>query len=957
MDLKPSAVWELANVLSVAQDDKRTTARATVSRTSSDGRIWVRLSGSDIETPVNGTSSASVEAGDGVTVTIGDGRCSITGNDTSPSAGVGMLNSVAGRLDSGIQGVQGDMRAMGDVVAGKATVRELNAAKAYIETLEADTAKIHSLEASEISAAIAYISDLNAENVLASNLTAANAFIRNLVSDDVTADDLIATNGFVESLIASNVTTVELTAASGYVGSLISDEITVDSLEAATAYVGQLEANSVTAESIEAASAYIASLVSEDVTVESLVADTAKVHALTAEQLSAATAFVGALTANSVTASDLTATNAYITALAAENVTAATLEAAAAYIAALDADGIRALDISADHATVGNLDANYAHITNGTIDNARIGYANVTDLDAHYADIGLANVDNAWIERGVLRDASVSDAKIIGVSANKLTAGTIDASRINVTNLNANNITVGTINGQRIGEGSLSLDKLSESVYTSAEIDSIVGDIDRRLDSAIETWTGSVEPSLYSYPANEWQPSQYASHVGDVYYVTNPESDADGQSYRFAYDRTTDSYRWSLIQDSAVTAALSRIMAAEGDIATLKRFDTELSRWKTATDSEVTSLMTSTTRLEAWMELAITDTMMLWKCTPTETPPQLPTQPVLNEGHAIVDESGEVVNDDEGNDVVTETTSAWTVTIPIYDPSMPYYWYTWQQRQADDTFKWTEPVYDRTVSETQRDAKSALSQLALKVDSSVFNEVKQTVDQNSATITSLSTTIATKADGSTVTTLSNLVNSVKQTADSNTASIESLTSTVDGNYSDLTEKHSELSQTLEGISSEVGSLSEAIDGNVSRLSSVETSVEQLSDSIELKASRTEVQESIADAVSVAGGVRYDHTYEQSGETYTFTASASRGNVDITTLIDPDRFVWWVRTEEGDELYARGVTMTVDASALGYRSSIIGGLEEYIDATLVDADGNAIIISTGETVLVHKGLEA
>ena len=110
------------------------------------------------------------------------------------------------------------------------------------------------------------------------------------------------------------------------------------------------------------------------------------------------------------------------------------------------------------------LGANYAHITNGTIDNAKIGYADVNDLSAHYADVGLANVDNAWIERGVLRDASVSDAKIIGVSANKLTAGTIDASRINVTNLNANNITVGTINGQRIGEGSLSLDKLSESV-------------------------------------------------------------------------------------------------------------------------------------------------------------------------------------------------------------------------------------------------------------------------------------------------------------------------------------------------------------------------------------------------------------------------------------------------------------------------------------------------------------
>jgi len=51
-----------------------------------------------------------------------------------------------------------------------------------------------------------------------------------------------------------------------------------------------------------------------------------------------------------------------------------------------------------------------------------------------------------------------------------LTAGTIDASEITVTNLNADNITTGTINGQRLGEGSISLSKLSESVYTEGEV-------------------------------------------------------------------------------------------------------------------------------------------------------------------------------------------------------------------------------------------------------------------------------------------------------------------------------------------------------------------------------------------------------------------------------------------------------------------------------------------------------
>lgn len=44
-------------------------------------------------------------------------------------------------------------------------------------------------------------------------------------------------------------------------------------------------------------------------------------------------------------------------------------------------------------------------------------------------------------------NAVIKDAMIANVSANKLTAGTIDANKINVINLNANNIAAGTLNG------------------------------------------------------------------------------------------------------------------------------------------------------------------------------------------------------------------------------------------------------------------------------------------------------------------------------------------------------------------------------------------------------------------------------------------------------------------------------------------------------------------------------
>lgn len=55
-----------------------------------------------------------------------------------------------------------------------------------------------------------------------------------------------------------------------------------------------------------------------------------------------------------------------------------------------------------------------------------------------------------YIENGV-----IDDAKIKTLSASKLTAGTIDAAKINVLNINAANITTGILNADRIGANSI----------------------------------------------------------------------------------------------------------------------------------------------------------------------------------------------------------------------------------------------------------------------------------------------------------------------------------------------------------------------------------------------------------------------------------------------------------------------------------------------------------------------
>lgn len=124
-----------------------------------------------------------------------------------------------------------------------------------------------------------------------------------------------------------------------------------------------------------------------------------------------------------------------------------------------------------------------------------------------------------------------------------------------------------------------------------------------------------------------------------------------------------------------------------------------------------------------------------------------------------------------------------------------------------NTSKWITNT-DNTLSSLLQRTNKVETDLGKKVSTDVFNEVKQTVDENSSSITKMSETIQTKADGSTVKKLTNTVNSVKQTTEQNSASIGSLQKTVemkaDGSTVESLEKRtSSVEQNLEGFKSSV----------------------------------------------------------------------------------------------------------------------------------------------------------
>lgn len=95
-------------------------------------------------------------------------------------------------------------------------------------------------------------------------------------------------------------------------------------------------------------------------------------------------------------------------------------------------------------AQVQNLSTDYAHITNGAIDNANIGYANVDGLSANYAKIDASNIgtltaDSAWVTKLLVNTGLIAHSgqiftlDAIQVNAASITAGTIDIERIVVT--------------------------------------------------------------------------------------------------------------------------------------------------------------------------------------------------------------------------------------------------------------------------------------------------------------------------------------------------------------------------------------------------------------------------------------------------------------------------------------------------------------------------------------------
>lgn len=164
-----------------------------------------------------------------------------------------------------------------------------------------------------------------------------------------------------------------------------------------------------------------------------------------------------------------------------------------------------------------------------------------------------------------------------------------------------------------------------------------------------------------------------------------------------------------------------------------------------------------------------------------------------------------------------------------------------------------------------------------KVSTTVFNEVKQTVDANSATITKLSETVTTKADGSSVTALSNTVNSIKQTADSNAAAVSRLQTTVSKKAD---------SSTVETVSKTLNTVKQTADSNSANISELSKTVSTKADGSTVTALTTRMSnaEQNLDGFKTTVSKTYvtSQTYNEKVGTLESGISAAKSKADSAT---------------------------------------------------------------------------
>lgn len=194
---------ELASLFVKATYDKPEPKKETIAygtAVTQNGKLHVRLDGSDILTPVESTADA--KPGDRVTVMIKNHTATITGNLTSPSARSEDVQEISENVASKISEFE-------IAIAYRVKTEELEATNAIIDSLRTKLANVNKLESVEAEIETLQSDYAHLDYVLAKDVEALNAEIENLeivfgTFLDISTEDLEALNAELTNLKSYN---------------------------------------------------------------------------------------------------------------------------------------------------------------------------------------------------------------------------------------------------------------------------------------------------------------------------------------------------------------------------------------------------------------------------------------------------------------------------------------------------------------------------------------------------------------------------------------------------------------------------------------------------------------------------------------------------------------------------------------------------------------------------------
>lgn len=293
MDLSNDLISKFVKITSNQSNNKTKEGTAYGTIVEFENKMYVKLDGSDLLTPINSTSD--VKDGERVTIMIKDHNAVVTGNITSPSASSGDVKKVTQDVTNlggeiaefetivakkiGVEELDAEVARIDELIAGRATIEDLNATNAEIEHLQAKDAEIIKLVAE-----IAEIGDLTAINADIENLKAKDAEITNLVAGKANISDLTAINADIVELKAKDIETDNLLAGKASIGELNAVNANINTLDAEVADIQTLVNGNLTSDNIASLN-----LTSANTTIQNAMIKDAMIDSVTASKIKSGT--------------------------------------------------------------------------------------------------------------------------------------------------------------------------------------------------------------------------------------------------------------------------------------------------------------------------------------------------------------------------------------------------------------------------------------------------------------------------------------------------------------------------------------------------------------------------------------------------------------------------------------------------------------------------------------------